>query len=66
MKSKAPKAAISDASHDPLVVLKYERLKLNVQIGFDALDRREFSDKTFEDIAVDALSEFKQRAVGVE
>ncbi len=40
MKPKAVETAISDdAAHDSLVALKYKRLKHEVQIGFDALDR---------------------------
>lgn len=63
MKPKAVETAISDdAAHDSLVALKYKRLKHEVQIGFDALDREEFSDKTVEEIAADAMSEFKQRS----
>ncbi len=67
MKPKTINAAISDGTaNDSLVRLRYERLKHEVQIGFDALDRGEFSNKTVEEIAADAMSEFKRRSAEAE
>ena len=45
----------SKEDYDSLVELKFEHLKREVQLGFDQLDREEFSDKTFEQIAAEAL-----------
>jgi prevent-host-death family protein len=49
----------SKEDYDSLVALKFEHLKREVQTGFEALDRGEFSDKTFEQIATEVMSEFK-------
>lgn len=50
----------SKEDYDSLVKLKFEHFKREVQIGFDALDRGEFSKKTFEQIADEVIAEFKQ------
>ena len=50
----------SKDDYDSLVRMKFEHLKREVQTGFDALDRGEFSDKTLEEIAADVMAEFKQ------
>jgi prevent-host-death family protein len=50
----------SKEDYDSLVKLKFEHLKREVQLGFDQIDRGEISDKTFEQIAAEVMSEFKQ------
>ena len=45
----------SKEDYDSLMELKFEHLKREVQLGFDQLDRGEFSYKTFEQIAAEAL-----------
>jgi len=50
----------SKEDYDSLMQLKFEHLKREVQAGFDELDRGEFSDKSFEQIATEVMSEFKQ------
>lgn len=50
----------SKEDYDSLLQLKFEHLKREVQIGFDQLDRGEFSDRTFEQIAAEVMAEFKQ------
>ncbi len=50
----------SKEDYDSLIQLKFEHLKREVQIGFDQLDRGEFSDRTFEQIAAEVMAEFKQ------
>lgn len=63
MKPKDLKTVIlDDAVHDSLAELRHNQFKHEVYIGFDALDREEFSDKTIEEIAADSISEFKQRS----
>ena len=51
-------AITSKEDYDSLVEMKFEHLKREVQTGFDTLDRGELSDKTFEQIAGEVLSEF--------
>ena len=50
----------SKEDYDSLTQIKFEQLKREVQLGFDQLDRGEFSEKTFEQIAAEVMSEFKQ------
>ncbi len=50
----------SKEDYDSLTKIKFEQLKREVQLGFDQLDRGEFSEKTFEQIAAEVMSEFKQ------
>ncbi len=45
----------SKEDYDSLMQLKFEHLKREVQLGFDQLDRGQFSYKTFEQIAAEAL-----------
>ena len=46
---------ISKEDYDTMAELKYENLKREVALGFDALDRGEFSTRTFEEIAEEAF-----------
>lgn len=46
----------SKEDYDSMEKLKYENLKREVTKGFDALDRSEFSTRTFEEIAEEAFS----------
>jgi prevent-host-death family protein len=45
----------SQEDYDALMKLKFERLKHEVQTGFDQLDRNEFSDRSFAQIAEQAM-----------
>lgn len=45
----------SKEDYDSMAELKYENLKREVALGFDALDRGEFSARTFEEIAEEAF-----------
>jgi prevent-host-death family protein len=45
----------SKEDYDSLAELKYKHLKQEVAKGFDALDRGEFSTRTFEEIAEEAF-----------
>jgi len=45
---------------DSMAGLKYNHLKQEVTKGFDALDRGEFSTRTFEEIMAQVKAEFKQ------
>ena len=45
----------SKEDYDSLMELKFEHLKREVQLGFYQLDRGQFSYKTFEQIAAEAL-----------
>lgn len=50
----------SKEDYDSMADLKYENLKREVAIGFDALDRGEFSTRTFEEIFAEVKAEFEQ------
>jgi prevent-host-death family protein len=50
----------SKEGYDSLTQLKFEHFKREVQIGFDSLDRGEFSARTFEEIAEEVVAAFKQ------
>jgi prevent-host-death family protein len=50
----------SKEDYDSLIQLKYEHFKREVQLGFDALDRGEVSDRTFDQIAAEVMAEFPQ------
>lgn len=45
----------SQEDYDSLIKLKYERLKQEVQSGFDQLGRKEFSNRSFAQIAEQAV-----------
>ena len=49
----------SKEDYDSLMELKFEHLKREVQLGFDQLDRGEFSTMTMEEIAAEVMAEFK-------
>jgi len=49
----------SKEDYDYMAELKYNHLKQEVSKGFDALDRGEFSTRTFEEILVQVKAEFK-------
>ena len=46
--------------YDELVRMKFERLKSEVQRGFTQVDRGESSDRSFADIATQALDEHRK------
>ena len=46
----------SKEDYDSMAELKYENLKREVQNGFDALDRAEYSTRTIEEIAAEAIA----------
>jgi prevent-host-death family protein len=46
--------------YDSLTKIKFEKFKREVHLGFDQLDRSEFSTKTMEEIAAEVMAEFKQ------
>ncbi len=46
----------SKEDYDLMAKLKYNHLKQEVQKGFDALDRGEFSTRTLEEIAAEAIA----------
>lgn len=50
----------SKDDYDSMTELKYKHLKQEVQKGFDALDRGEYSTRTFEEILAQVKAEFKQ------
>jgi prevent-host-death family protein len=50
----------SKEDYDSMAALKYNHLKQEVTKGFDALDRGEFSTRTFEEILAQVKAEFKQ------
>ena len=50
----------SKDDYDSMAELKYKHLKQEVQKGFDALDRGEYSTRTFEEILAQVKAEFKQ------
>ena len=50
----------SKKDYDSLVELKIKHLKREIQLGFDALDGGEISDKTFEQIATEVMAGFKK------
>jgi prevent-host-death family protein len=52
----------SKEDYDSLVEFKFEHFKREVQLGFDQLDRGEFSDKTFEQIAAEALDIYREKS----
>lgn len=54
----------SKEDYDSLIELKYAHLKREVQAGFDALDRGEFSEQTLEEIAAEALELHRQKSKG--
>ncbi len=49
--------------YDSLMKLKHENLKREVQLGFDALDRGEISNRTLEQIAAEALEIHRRKSV---
>lgn len=49
----------SKVDYDSMAELKYNHLKQEVQKGFDALDRGEYSTRTFEEILAQVKAEFK-------
>ncbi len=49
----------SKEDYDSLMELKFEHLKREVKLGFDQLDRGEFSTMTMEEIAAEVMAEFK-------
>ncbi len=46
----------SKKDYDSMAHLKYKHLKEEVQKGFDALDRSEYSTRTLEEIAAEAIA----------
>ena len=50
----------SKKDYDSLVELNIKHFKRETQLGFDALDRGEISDKTFEQIAVEMMEKSKK------
>jgi len=50
----------SKEDYDSMAELKYENLKREVALGFGALDRGEFSTRTFEEILAEVKAEFDQ------
>lgn len=50
----------SKEDYDSMASLKYDRLKQEVNKGFDALDRGEFSTRTFEEIFDQVKAECRQ------
>ena len=50
----------SKDDYDSMAELKYNHLKKEVQKGFDALDRGEYSTRTFEEILAQVKAEFKK------
>lgn len=46
----------SKDDYDSMAELKYNHLKKEVQLGFDALDRGEYSTRTLEEIAAEAIA----------
>lgn len=50
----------SKDDYDSMAELKYQHLKQEVQKGFDEIDRGEYSEKTFEQIAAEVRAEFEQ------
>lgn len=50
----------SKEDYDSMAKLKYENLKREVTLGFDALDRGEFSTRTFGEILAEVKTEFGQ------
>lgn len=50
----------SKEDYESMAELKYENLKREVALGFDALDRGEFSTRTFEEIFAEVKAEFEQ------
>lgn len=52
----------SQAEYDALLKLKFEHLKREVQIGFDALDRGEISKRSVAEIAAEALEIHRQNS----
>ena len=50
----------SKEDYDSMAELKYENLKREVTKGFDALDRGEFSTRTFGEILAEVKAEFGQ------
>jgi|688.fasta_scaffold528985_2 prevent-host-death family protein len=52
----------SQAEYDALLKLKFEHLKREVQVGFDALDRGEISKLSIAEIAAEALEIHRQNS----
>jgi prevent-host-death family protein len=52
----------SKEDYDSLMQLKFEHFKREVQIGFDALDRGEVSDRSIAEIAAEALEIHRQKS----
>lgn len=46
----------SKEDYDSMNVMRYDHLKQEVSKGFDALDRGEFSTRTIEEIAAEAIA----------
>ena len=55
----------SKEDYDSMAELKYQQLKREVGKGFDALDRGEFSTRTIEEIAAEALAIHRKNQVAV-
>jgi prevent-host-death family protein len=49
----------SKDNYDSMAQLKYTHLKQEVRKGFDAVDRGEYSTRTFEEILAQVKAEFK-------
>ncbi|MEY4568996.1 MAG: hypothetical protein RLZZ398_435 [Verrucomicrobiota bacterium] len=56
------KNVTSKEDYDSLVELKFEHLKREVQIGFDQLDRGEFSTMTMEEIAAQVFEIHREKS----
>lgn len=52
----------SKEDYDSLIQLKFEHLKREVQIGFDALDRGEISTLSISEIAAEAIEIHRQKS----
>lgn len=50
----------SKDDYDSMAELKYQHLKQEVQKGFDEIDRGDFSETTFEQIAAEVRAESEQ------
>jgi len=54
----------SDAEYQEFIKLKEEKLKAEVQKGFYALDNGDFSNRTVEEIAEEALQNYMDKQKG--
>ena len=52
----------SKEDYDSLTQIKFEQLKREVQLGFDQLDRGEFSTMSMEEIAAQALEIHRKKS----